>query len=305
METRANYALIGLFTLAVIIGAFGFIYWFKTYGQQTAHTSYVIHFNGSVSGLLNGAAVQFNGLKVGDVTELGLNPENPSQVYARISINANTPVKTDTKASLEFGGLTGVAWVALQGGSASAEPLPPGGVLEASGSALQSLLQKAEKLSVKADKVLGEVDSALTSLNGLLKESGPGITASVNNIQKLTGALADKSGNFLQSLDSIEPGKVRNIVRNTDEAMAKVNNLLGGPGGKSMISDISDAARSVRKLADSLNRFANTGLRQYEGLAVDGRKTLQDVDHAVKTIERDPQSIIFGRKPALPEYRGR
>ena len=32
METRANYVLIGLFTLAVIVGAFGFVYWFNTIG---------------------------------------------------------------------------------------------------------------------------------------------------------------------------------------------------------------------------------------------------------------------------------
>jgi len=87
--------------------------------------------------------------------------------------------------------------------------------------------------------------------------------------------------------------------------MAKVNTLLGDGAGNTMISDISEAARSIRKLADNLSRFANTGLKQYEGLAVDGRKTLQDVDHAVKTIEKNPQSIIFGPKPALPEYTGR
>src|SRR6266705_6603403 len=117
METRANYALIGLFTLAVIFGAFGFVYWFKTFGQQPVRTAYMVHFNGSVSGLLNGGSVLFNGLKVGEVTELGLIPDDPSRVYATISIDARTPVKTDTAAELQFGGLTGVASVALQGGS--------------------------------------------------------------------------------------------------------------------------------------------------------------------------------------------
>ncbi|HUO55207.1 MAG TPA: MlaD family protein [Rhodoblastus sp.] len=319
METRANFAMIGLFTLAVILGAFGFVYWYKTYGQQTARKTYVVHFNGSVSGLLNGANVLFNGLKVGEVTELGLIPENPDRVYATISINARTPVKTDTAVSLEFGGLTGVASVALQGGSPNAEPLPPGGVLNAAPSQLQNLMEMAKKLAAKADSVLADVD-------GLLKDTGPGLKASVTNfqnlsgaladkdgkfqqslanIQDLTGSLADKNGNFQQALGSLEAGKIRNILTNADQAMAKINTLLGTGGGKTMIADISDAARAIRKLADSLNRFANTGLRQYEGLAVDSRKTLQDVDHAVKQIQRDPQSILFGPKPALPEYNGR
>ena len=305
METRANYALVGLFTLVVIIGIFGFIYWFKTFGVETAQKTYFVHFESPVSGLMNGAEVEFNGLKVGSVTELSLNPKDPRQVEARISIGANTPVKTDTKASLKTGGITGVAWVALEGGSAGAPPLPPGGVISATGSDLQALLQTAQKLSVKADKAFDQLDAALTNVNALLKKSGPGIESSVSNIQQVTSALADKDGNFRQALDNIEPGKVRNIMRNADEAMAKINNLLGGDSGKAVIADISSAARSIKKLAESLNRFADTGLRQYEGLAVDGRKTLQDVDHAVKTIERDPQSIIFGRKPALPDYNGR
>jgi phospholipid/cholesterol/gamma-HCH transport system substrate-binding protein len=298
METRANYALIGLFTLAVILGVFGFIYWFKTFGQQTVRTSYVVHFNGSVSGLLNGANVLFNGLKVGEVTELGLIPEDPNRVFARISVDSRAPIKTDTSAALEFGGLTGVASVALTGGGAGAERLPASGVINAAPSQLQNLMQMATRLGTKADEVLGNV-------NKLLIDTGPGLKASVANIQDLTGVLADKNGNFLQALNSVEPGKLRNIMTNADQAMAKVNSLLGDGAGKTMIADISEAARSIRKLADNLTRFSNTGLRQYEGLAVDGRKTLQNVDRAVKQIESNPQSIIFGPKPALPDYNGR
>jgi phospholipid/cholesterol/gamma-HCH transport system substrate-binding protein len=298
METRANYALIGLFTLAVLLGVFGFIYWYKTYGQRTVRTTYIVHFDGSVSGLLNGASVLFNGLRVGEVSELGLVPENPNQVYARISVDARAPIKTDTTAALEFGGLTGVASVALQGGGEKSPMLPPDGVLNASSSQLQSLLQRAQKLAGKADEVLDNV-------NKLLVDTGPGLRATVVNIQDLTGSLADKNGNFQLALASVEPGKVKNILTNADQAMAKVNNLLGEGSGKTMIADISDAAKAIRKLADNLNKFANTGLRQYEGLAVDGRKTLQEVDRAVKQIERNPQSIIFGPKPALPEFNGR
>jgi phospholipid/cholesterol/gamma-HCH transport system substrate-binding protein len=298
METRANYALIGLFTLMVILGAFLFVFWYKGTGGQVAQTTYQVHFAGSVSGLSNGNSVLFNGLKVGEVTELGLMPNDPSRVFATIKIDAKTPVKTDTKAQLETGGLTGYASIALQGGSAAAEALPAHSVIDASPSQLQVLLKTAQDLSSKADVFIDRVTK-------MVDENAPALHSSLNNIQTLTGTLSDSSGNLREVIDSVDPDKVHSIVDNADQAMAKINALLGKGEGKTMVADISEAARSIKKLAENLSRFTNTGLRQYEGLAVDGRRTLQDVDHAVRQLERDPQSVLFGPKPALPEYKGR
>jgi phospholipid/cholesterol/gamma-HCH transport system substrate-binding protein len=298
METRANYALIGLFTLAVIIGAFLVVFWIKGTTVQSVQKTYQVHFTGSVAGLANGNSVTFNGLKVGEVTKLGLMPEDPSRVYARITVDAITPVKTDTKAQLETGGLTGYASVALQGGSAEAPPLPAEGVINVGPSQLQALLASAQTLTAKADTFLDRV-------NKLVEDNTPALTASATNIQTLTTALADSSGNLRKLVESADPAKIRSIIANADQSMAKINDLLGHGEGKTMVADISEAARSIKKLAENLSKFANTGLRQYEGLAVDGRRTLQTVDHAVKQIEKDPQSVIFGPKPALPEYNGR
>ena len=240
----------------------------------------------------------FNGLKVGEVTELGLMPEDPNRVFAKIAVDARTPVKADTAARLESGALTNVARVALEGGSPTSPPLPDHGVIDARPTQLQDLLAQAQKLSAK-------VDGFLDRANKLLDDNGPALTASMTNMQTLTGALADSSGSFRSAMESIDPAKIRSIVDNADKSMSKVNALLGNGAGKTMVADIADAARSMKKLAENLSKFTNTGLRQYESLAVDGRRTLQDVDHAVRQLEKNPQSIIFGAKPALPEYQGR
>ena len=78
METRANYALIGLFTLAVIAAAFGFVYWFSGGDRGQARQSVRIVFSGSVSGLSKGSVVLFNGIRVGEVTDISLLPEDPA-----------------------------------------------------------------------------------------------------------------------------------------------------------------------------------------------------------------------------------
>ena len=117
METRANYALIGAFTLATIAAAFLFVYWFSGNQNPAGLKSYRVVFTSSVSGLSRGSSVLFNGLRVGEVTTIDLG-EDPSQVYAMIDVDRRTPVKTDTNARLEYQGLTGFAAVALSGGSA-------------------------------------------------------------------------------------------------------------------------------------------------------------------------------------------
>jgi len=211
-------------------------------------------------------------------------------------VDARTPVKTDTRVALEYGGLTGVAWVALEGGSANAPALAENGVLEATPSGMQGLIKKATALSVKADEF---IDRA----NKLLEENAPAIKASTASMQTFTTALADVSPDLEKAVASIDPAKVRSILDNADQSMAKVNALLGGGQGKTMVADIAAAARSIKTLAENMTRFTNTGLKQYEGLAVDGRRTLQDVDRAVRNLEKNPQSIIFGNPAPLPEYK--
>ncbi|MFJ5488351.1 MlaD family protein, partial [Hansschlegelia beijingensis] len=116
METRANHALIGAFTLAVIAAAFAFVWWFSDIGQNRDRAIYRIQFPGAVSGLTPGSAVLFNGIRVGDVVDLNFDPQDPAKVIARVEIAKNTPVRTDTRARLEMTGLTGGAVVQLTGG---------------------------------------------------------------------------------------------------------------------------------------------------------------------------------------------
>jgi phospholipid/cholesterol/gamma-HCH transport system substrate-binding protein len=293
----------------VITGAFVFVFWFSGAGKGAEQKIFQVRFTGSVSGLTVGGSVLFNGLKVGEVTQLGLMNEDPSQVEAHITVDARTPVKTDTKAQLESGALTNVASVALEGGSIDAPPLPPNGIINAAPSNLKDLLTTVQKMSVKADVFLEHA-------NKLLDENAPALSTSITNIQTLTGALADSSGNIKDIMASVDPAKVRAIVDNANQAVDKLNNILGTGQGKELVNNVADAARSIKKLADNLDvrskdlianltRFSNTGLKQYESLAVDGRRTLDNLDQAVRQIQRNPQSVIFGAKPALPEYNGR
>ena len=162
METRANYALIGLFTLAVIAAAFGFVYWFSGGDRGQARQAIRIVFSGSVAGLSKGSSASFNGLRVGEVTEISLLPEDPRRVVAIVQADANTPIRADTRARLEYQGLTGVANIGLSGGEPGAPPLAAGPgqpmpTIFADRSDFQDLIETARNIARRADDVLERV----------------------------------------------------------------------------------------------------------------------------------------------------
>jgi phospholipid/cholesterol/gamma-HCH transport system substrate-binding protein len=155
METRAPFVVVGAFVLAAIAAVFGFVYWLHNTGGLGPRATYHVQFDGSVPGLLVGAAVLFNGIRVGEVTDLGLAPDSPRRVNATISVSSTTPVRSDTKVSLEFQGLTGVPVIALEGGMllANSGEVP---TLIAEPGAGQGMTQAARDALRRVDSVLAE-----------------------------------------------------------------------------------------------------------------------------------------------------
>src|ERR1044072_5344096 len=160
METRAPFVVVGAFVLAAIAAAFGFVYWLHNSGGLGPRATYHVEFEGSVPGLLVGAAVLFNGIRVGEVTELGLAADSPRRVNATVSVMTTTPVRSDTKVGLEFQGLTGVPVIAMEGGVmlANSGEVP---TLIAEPGAGQGMTQAARDALRKVDSVLTENSGAL------------------------------------------------------------------------------------------------------------------------------------------------
>ncbi|HWG06853.1 MAG TPA: MlaD family protein [Beijerinckiaceae bacterium] len=303
METRANYALIGAFTLATIAAGFLFVLWFSGNQNPSGLKSYRIVFSSSVSGLSRGSSVLFNGLRVGEVTSVVLG-DDPSQVYAVINVDRRTPVKKDTHAQLEYQGLTGVAAVALSGGSSASPELeagPSGSPPEimAERSQYQDILASVQNLSAKADTVLDDVHKLVADNSGKLNDT-------ISQIDRVTATL-DANRDNLNSIIS----NANALTANLNTSATKLNGVLDGaqdlltqPAAKGMFTQVAEAARSIRLLADSLNKVAGPSLQKYQALASDGQKTLGEINNAIRSFERNPQQLIFGAKPSLPEYSG-
>jgi phospholipid/cholesterol/gamma-HCH transport system substrate-binding protein len=193
METRAPFVLIGGFVLAAIAAVFGFVYWLNNTAGLGPRASYRVQFDGSVPGLLVGAAVLFNGIRVGEVTDLGLAADNPRRVNATISVAQATPVRADTKVGLEFQGLTGVPVIALEGGTmpASAGAVP---TLIAEQGAGQSMTQAARDALRRVDAVLAENSEPLKDTIANLKVFSEGLARNTGKLDGIVAGLEKMTG---------------------------------------------------------------------------------------------------------------
>ena len=198
MEIRAPYALVGLFVLTAIAAVFGFVYWMHNTAGLSERTVYRIRYENTVAGLLKGAAVLFNGIRVGEVTDLQLDPDNPRQVTVTVAVVAGTPVRADTQAGLEFQGLTGVPVVTLQGGSAAptawatSPGVPP--VLIADPLAGQSMTQAARNALRRVDTILADnaeplrgTIANLQTFSAMLARNSDRLDGIVAGLERLTG----------------------------------------------------------------------------------------------------------------------
>jgi len=208
MEWHARYALIGAFVLTVLAAGFGFTYWLKNTGGLGQRTTYLVRFESSVSGLAVGAPVTFNGIKVGEVTDLVFGIDDPRQVTATIVIDARTPVRRDTRVTIESQGLLGgTVAITLLGGAPTAPPLERGNggpaLLHADVGAAASMTDAARDALQRLDAILADnaqsLHSAIDNINtfsAVLARNSDRIDSILAGLERMTGAPAKLTSGF-------------------------------------------------------------------------------------------------------------
>jgi phospholipid/cholesterol/gamma-HCH transport system substrate-binding protein len=272
METRANFVLIGSFTLAVIAAAFGFVLWFQSLHTTKARSPLRIVFEGPASGLRNGGSVNFNGIRIGEVMSVKL--DNPRRVVALAMVENNAPIRKDTLVGLEFQGLTGVAAISLKGGEEAAPPVPldEDGVpmLTADPNALQDVTEA--------------IRGTLQNINRVVADNQEAVKNSLHNLETFTSSLARNAE------------KIDNVMLNVDGVMVKADNLMLGlntlAGGKEG-GELFQAVKSIRELAEDFDKRSGA-------LMTDGRRTLADISRAVNNLDRNPTRLLFGAGNSAP-----
>ena len=276
METKANYLMIGGFVLGVIVLAFVFIFWMTNLAGGGKH--YYIVFNGSVAGLTTGANVSFNGIKVGDVQSLALNPQDARKVQVLISVSKDTPVRGNSRANIQSLGLTGGSGIQISAGTpdspflvaTSETPIP---VIQADPGLGQGLFDAAPA-------VMNNANALLTRLNDLVAENQEFIHTTVTNIENVTTMLDQRKDEISQAISNFRDGS---------ELFKKMSGKLEVSLGDNV---------------DGLTRTAKDGLQEFGNFMREGRRTAVTLNRILEKFEADPKGFLLGGNQ-VPEYTPR
>ncbi len=308
METRANYVAVGAFVLVVLAGILVATLWLARVQFQTEYTNYETDVAGPVTGLGSGALVRLNGIEVGRVIRMELDPKNPQLVRLILQVRTAVEIRADAVASLETLGLTGVSYVEISGGTVNSPQLEvaPGQqypTIASRPSSLQQVFNNAPELVARlvviADRVasvldeknrqaLGDTLANIRDTTAVLKDHRQDISKLIDDADHTMQNLATASDSLQDMLAKLDrtSDKVDGLVVETDSAVRQAAKL---------VSDLDAVVASNRP---GLHELTTNGVNQLNQLLIDARHLVASLDRVSTQLERDPSRFLFG------EHRG-
>ncbi len=289
MESKINYTLVGLFVVLLLAGLISFAYWLGKYGGQQEYNYYHVYMSESVAGLSNDSSVKYRGVDVGTVVHIGLNPKNSEQVELLLKIELNTPVKTDTTATLKSFGLTGLTYVELEGIGGPDTPL-----LMSSEDQIPSIPARPSTFA-RIDESMGilttKIALALDKFSQLLSEQNlDNVSSTLSEIKILAKDMREQKESF-QSL--VDNGVI--MEKRVTEAFKK----------------IEVASISVTKMADSLEKNSTTisrnmsqdlqqSMESFNQLLSELDILARYLQRTTQSFEANPSDLLFKRSQPKP-----
>lgn len=299
METKANYVLIGAFTVLTVVFLLLFTLWATKYSTSRDWREYEVIFTEAVTGLTEGSSVQYNGLAVGTVDSLNLDDKDPRKVVAILKLRKNTPVKIDTRARLSQQGITGVPFIQLSGGSPKSpllEALPGQDlpIIRTAPSALQNIADTANRLVERLDQLASE-------------DNIRRITATLENLEQTSHTLADNRENIAQlivnardataslkitlattngTIEGIDQNLVRRLPALLDKLDATITKLDTAAGNANAL---------IAENRPGLRNFSQDGLSQVGPALTELRAVLRELHSVTERMGNNPARYLLGR----------
>ena len=315
METRANHLLVGGFVLIIITGLFIFAIWLARVQIERGGKPYRIYFQESVAGLALGGDVRYRGIKTGAVTDIFVDATDPSRVAVTVEIDPKTEIREGDRASLRLQGITGLAYINIEGASADSAPLIAADsekmpVIPATRSQIEQLVAGAPDLinhvillAERATELLNEQNRArFSSLLAHLDTVAGTLSADRERIQSTIRGLErsiDEASATLAALGRVSVQAERVLERG--------NATL--EGSDALITQLGSTARAIERMAtradqvisdnqEPLQILATEGLSEFRHLITEARLLVAALSRITERLESEGARFFFGSPDA-------
>ncbi|THF61710.1 MlaD family protein [Pseudothauera rhizosphaerae] len=304
METRAHHILIGLFTVIVVGAALAFALWLGKVDRDRQFHHYDVVFEEAVAGLSKGSTVEFNGIKIGEVDSLRLDPQDPRRVLARIRVDSEAPIRTDTRARLAPAGITGIYTIRLTSGDdPGSKPLRP---LDGEVPVIVAEPSPLTKLMAEGGDVMLNVNELLIQARALFSsENAAAVGRTLQHLEQTAGTLAaqrEDMGEALRQL-ALASAQANGMLAEARRMLGTTNRLLDDQGTQTLESAQRAMAAFEQTMqrvdglvADNRSQF-DSGMR---GIAELGpavselRRTLASLHSITRQLENRPADYLLG-----------
>jgi phospholipid/cholesterol/gamma-HCH transport system substrate-binding protein len=303
MEREANYAAVGAFVLGVALAAALFVYWYSGTRVHRKYDHYEIYFNGSVSGLEQGAAVRYLGVRVGRVVEMRIDPRDAGRVEVIAAIESTTPISARTLAELNLQGLTGLLYIDLQQSPRPAAPSVPSlqyPVIRAAPSQFDVFMAQLPRLSAAAGGVIERLNRVLSDRNIA------NVSRSLDNISQASSSMPQTVRNANELLTQL-----RADTADLGATAASARNMMNTAGPQIVLTvrRMRTVADNLAQATDQLNKmiaenrgdvrsFTHSSLPELESFVREGRAAAQDIRQLSESLRQNPSQLIYQPAPA-------
>ncbi|WOI54128.1 MlaD family protein [Parvularcula sp. LCG005] len=303
METRAHYVLIGAFMLGGILLAVLFTLWLGSVERD--YDEYEIVFRQKISGLQEGANVLFNGIRVGEVTDLRIDRNDPNRSIAIVQVEEGTPVKTDTKVELELVGVTGLAVVQFNGGS-SQQPLLKSvsstdrPVMEADVSGIAAVIESSGDIALNVSRLLSQENAEavtriladIESVTDVISDKETEISVLIDNLSVASGSIRQSAERLDATISSFQSTAATVDTMVKEDAQALLDQL-GGTADEihAMVTEVNDIIADNRPAIDA---FAQEGLGAAMGVITRANRLVNTTEAILLEFDRDPTRFLIG-----------
>ncbi|UYF98446.1 MlaD family protein [Halomonas sp. GD1P12] len=312
METRAHHVLIGLFTLLTAAGALVFALWMSQAAGEQEYRPYRILFDRSVSGLSEGSSVQYNGIEVGEVTHMALDPTDPRQVVVSIRVERETPIKIDTRAKLSIPSITGSMSVQLEGGApespllyAQSDDAVP--FIQADPSPIATFMEQGEEM---IDNVNAILENANRLFNDESREQAGNI---LTDIAEITDMIASQRAALDENMALFgDTSRQATATLERIEVLSDETTRLLREDGQQVMASAASASQDVARAAQRIEQLVNDNAAAVESTLASTqdvapalsalRSTLTTLDRITRDLEENPTDFLLGRDQ-IEEFR--